>query len=187
MKMLMIVFALVLIACSNLSKVELTSDSYSLYPKEIVIDGYEGENIYFEVESNVDESLNLRFDVHLSAYVDNMDFTLRRRRETRVKPSGGFEMSIDNKSVTTSNLELGITIAQENHLVEINNINVPLNLNIRRRKKEIIELRIINKNLYYIRNGKEITMESGTIRGYIDISSTGGDVHIGTIPIHIDF
>ena len=183
---LICVLCLGIFSCTSLEKkLGVSSESFSIETKEISAENYEGEYLNFEIKSNLEKNLNLRFEVNLFALVDNKEYPLKRKSSFSVKPSGSIELGVDNKKNTSESIEIGIIINQSNHLSEINNIVSPAIINMRPKKVEGLNFRLINKNLFYIKNGEEIPIEEKQIKGEINIYTTSDNIFIGSIPIKL--
>ena len=185
-KLAVFLFGLFLIACSNIEdKIAIDSNSYSFVPTEINVKNYEGENIPLTIKSNIDENINLRLDVYLNVEVDGKEYALQRHYKNKITPSGGFEISLGSRSTNASSMELGFSITQEKHIIEIDNTKMPFIIKIKGNKEKTLKIKVITKDLYYIKNEEEISFEKGIIQGSIDIYTSKNEIYITTIPIKI--
>jgi len=183
---LMLILCLGSFSCTSLEKkLGVSSESFSIETQEISAENYEGEYLNFEIKSYLEKNFNLKFEVNLFALIDNKEYPLKRKSSFNVKPSGSIEFGVDNKKNTSESIELGIRINQSNHLSEINNISSPAIINIRPKKVEVLNFRLINKNLFYIKNGEEIPINEEQIQGEINIYTTRDNIFIGSIPIKL--
>lgn len=187
-KLTVFLFGLFLIACSNIEdNIAVDKNSYSFIPAEINIKNYEGENIPITIKSNIEENLNLRLDVYLNVIIDGKEYALQRHLKNKITPSGGFEISLGSRSTNESSMEIGFSITQEKHIIEINNTKMPFIIKIKGNKEKILKMKVITKDLYYIKNEKEIDFEEGIIHGSIDVYTSKNEIYITTIPIEIEF
>lgn len=187
-KLTVFLFGLFLIACSNIEdKIALDKNSYSFVPAEINIKNYEGENIPLKIKSNIEENLNLRLDFYLNVVIDDKEYALQRHSKNKITPSGGFEISLGSRATNTSSMELGFSISQEKHIIEIDNTKMPFIIKIKGNKEKTLKIKVITKDLYYIKNEKEIDLNQGTIHGSIDVYTSKNEIYITTIPIKIEF
>lgn len=187
-KLIIFILSFIFMACSNVEdKIAFDENSYSFNPQAINIKNYEGENIELEIKSNIKENINLRLDVYLNVNIEGKEYVLLRNSKNTFTPRGSFEINLSSRSTNTSSMELGFSVTQEKHIVEINNTKMPFITKIKGNKEKNIKIKIITKDLYYIKNEQEMKFDKGLIEGSIDIYTSRNDIYINTIPIKIEF
>jgi hypothetical protein len=187
-KLAILIFSLFFIACSNIEdKISIDKNSYSFIPTEINVKNYAGEKIPIKIKSNINENLNLRLDFYLNVEIEGKEYPLQRYSKNKITPTGGFEISLGSRSTNTSSMELGFSITQEKHIIEVDNTKMPFIIKIKGNQEKTIKMKLITKDLYYIKNGKEIDFEKGIIYGSIDVYTNKNEIYINTVPIRIQF
>lgn len=180
MKKILLIISILLVACTNTPVYNVSPKDITFSPLSLELKDYSGEIINFTINNPSALCINLIPDIVIYTKIDNKEYIIQRKNEITIRPSANFSFSFGAGKDLTNETSLGIIIENTKEYLIYNNKD----LEIKPLSDKTFNISINTKNLYYIKDNKDIPVRNELLYGYINFYDSS--FLIKTIPFQLN-